>query len=126
MDLCWRARRAGYRLLYAPRSVAYHVHSGSSGEWSPQFTYLVRRNHVLWLAKHGRPAAAMRAAAGVGRRAARALRDRGADVDLRVARDVALQLPGVLLRRWRATLRAGRDALPGCNICGHGRPFAEL
>src|SRR5438874_5256642 len=106
MELCWRARRAGYRPLYAPGSVARHVHAGSSVEWSSQFTYLVRRNHVMWLAKHGRPRAAIRAAAAAARRAAQPLRDRvrgrtagSSAVDVRVARDLAIRLPGLVLGR---------------------------
>ncbi len=133
MDLCWRARRAGYRLVYAPASIAYHVHAGSSGEWSAQFTYLVRRNHVLWLAKHGRPHAALRAMAGVAQRANRGLLDRlrargrapSSTVDVRVARDLAVRLPGLVLGRWRDRLRSRRVVLPGCNICGHGGPFGD-
>jgi GT2 family glycosyltransferase len=33
-DLAWRGRLAGWRCAAAPRAVAYHVHSATSGEWS--------------------------------------------------------------------------------------------
>lgn len=51
-DLCWRLRRAGYRLVYEPRSVVRHVHAGTSVEWSPFFRYHVARNHRLMKAKN--------------------------------------------------------------------------
>jgi GT2 family glycosyltransferase/SAM-dependent methyltransferase len=126
MDLCWRARRAGWRLVYAPASVAHHVHAGSSVEWSPQFTYLVRRNHVMWLVKHGRPRPAIRAVAAAARRASHALRDGSSAVDVRVARDLALRLPGLVVGRALAGARTATPVVPlGCNICGDWGPFGN-
>lgn len=52
IDLSWRARAMGWRLLYVPQSVVRHVHSGSSGEWSPFFRYHVERNRLLMLIKN--------------------------------------------------------------------------
>lgn len=46
-DLSWRIRKAGWKLLYEPRSVVRHIHAGSSGEWSPVFRYHVTRNYWL-------------------------------------------------------------------------------
>lgn len=47
LDLAWRAHFRGWRFRYTPRSVVYHVHCGSSGEWSPFFLYYVERNRVF-------------------------------------------------------------------------------
>jgi len=52
IDLSWRARAMGWRLLYVPQSVVRHVHSGSSGAWSPFFRYHVERNRLLMLIKN--------------------------------------------------------------------------
>jgi len=51
-DLCWRLRRAGFRLVYQPKSVVRHVHAGSSVEWSPFFRFHVVRNHRFIKAKN--------------------------------------------------------------------------
>jgi GT2 family glycosyltransferase len=51
-EMCWRLRKAGYRLRYQPASVVRHIHAATSGEWSPTFSYLVGRNRVLMLLKH--------------------------------------------------------------------------
>ncbi len=60
MDLSWRARRRGWKILYVPDAVVRHVHCGSSVEWSPLFLYHVERNRLLMLAKN----APLRLAAG--------------------------------------------------------------
>jgi GT2 family glycosyltransferase len=110
-DLCWRARRAGYRLVYAPASLVRHVHAGTSEEWSPFFTFHVIRNHLFWQVKHGRARTAAAAAARLYRDAARSVlrelqsrlsrQDRGPiEPNLRVARDLTWQLPGLLASRW--------------------------
>jgi len=52
MDLSWRARRRGWKILYVPEAVVRHIHCGSSGEWSPLFLYHVERNRLLMLAKN--------------------------------------------------------------------------
>src|SRR5574339_1260894 len=46
-DLCYRTRLYGKKIVFAPRSVVYHVHSATSVEWSPLFTFLVLRNKLL-------------------------------------------------------------------------------
>lgn len=43
-DLAWRARLAGWTCAAAPRAVVYHVHSATSGEWSPFKVYQTHRN----------------------------------------------------------------------------------
>ncbi len=134
-DLSWRARRGGYRLVYTPRSVVHHVHAGSSGEWSAEFTYFVQRNHVMWLVEHGEPWVATRAVAGAYRRGARALASWAgfpapvSPIDWRVARGLTVRLPRLLFDRWRAGAPAAPSTeplvLPGCNLCGHAGPFGN-
>ncbi len=51
-DLSWRARLAGWKVVYTHRSVIYHVHAGTSVEWSPLFTYYVLRNRLFMLIKN--------------------------------------------------------------------------
>ncbi len=113
-DLSWRARRAGWRLVYTPHAVVRHIHAGSSGEWSPLFTYYVTRNHLYWMIKHGRGRVAL---ARLGRFVGRTLRDGGRAlaarvtgraapprpglrIDARVSRDLVRALPGLLRSRW--------------------------
>ena len=47
MDLCYRTRLYGKKIVFAAKSVVYHIHSATSGEWSPFFTFLVLRNKLL-------------------------------------------------------------------------------
>lgn len=47
-DYCLRARRAGYRLMYVPFSVIWHVNAGSSGgPGNPMHEYYLTRNRLL-------------------------------------------------------------------------------
>ena len=46
-DLCYRTRLYGKKIVFAAKSVVYHVHAATSGEWSPFFTFLVLRNKLL-------------------------------------------------------------------------------
>jgi GT2 family glycosyltransferase len=47
-DLAWRARRAGWRCLYAPTARVLHRHSATGVEGSPFKSYHLGRNKV-WL-----------------------------------------------------------------------------
>jgi hypothetical protein len=51
LDLSWRLRLRGWRIIYVPEAVVEHAHAASSGEWSPLFTYNVDRNRPLMLLK---------------------------------------------------------------------------
>jgi GT2 family glycosyltransferase len=51
-DLSWRLRSAGWSIRYEPAAVARHIHSASSVEWSPLFTFHVDRNRLLMLTKN--------------------------------------------------------------------------
>jgi GT2 family glycosyltransferase len=48
IDLCWRLKNAGYRIVYTPESVVYHLGGGSLPYESPRKLYLNFRNN-LWL-----------------------------------------------------------------------------
>lgn len=52
VDLSLRLQRRGWKIYYEPKSIVYHVHAGTSGEWSPFFTFHVEKNHLAVLLKH--------------------------------------------------------------------------
>lgn len=54
IDLCWRAKRAGYRVVTVPKSEVYHVGGGTLGYMSPRKTYLNFRNNLFTLLKNER------------------------------------------------------------------------
>ena len=60
MDLSWRARRRGWKIVYVPEATVRHAHAASSVEWSPLFLYHVERNRLLMLAKNAPAALALR------------------------------------------------------------------
>lgn len=43
-DIAWRGQRAGWRCVYTPAARVRHVHSGTSGKFSPFKAYLLGRN----------------------------------------------------------------------------------
>ena len=52
IDLCWRMRARGYRLVCTPQSVVYHVGGGTLHVESPRKTFLNFRNNLLMLYKN--------------------------------------------------------------------------
>ena len=50
-DLSWRLQAQGWTVRYEPTAVVRHIHSASTGEWSPLFTFHVDRNRLLMLTK---------------------------------------------------------------------------
>ncbi|HHY55689.1 MAG TPA: glycosyltransferase family 2 protein [Chloroflexi bacterium] len=52
IDICIRARRAGYRIRYTPRTALYHKVSATLGQGSPQNTYYMTRNALLFFGMH--------------------------------------------------------------------------
>ena len=52
IDLCWRFKKAGYRVSFIPSSVIYHVGGGSLPYDSPYKTYLNFRNSLFLLYKN--------------------------------------------------------------------------
>ncbi len=55
-DLCLRLKRAGYRVLYQPRSVAIHHESGAIGQASLNHYKYFHRNRLRYVAKNYTPA----------------------------------------------------------------------
>ena len=52
IDLCWRIRNAGWRLVCLPQSVVYHLGGGAVSYESPRKTYLNHRNNLLMIYKN--------------------------------------------------------------------------
>lgn len=52
IDMCWRLRSRGYRLVCTPASVVYHVGGGTLSVESPRKTFLNFRNNLLMLFKN--------------------------------------------------------------------------
>lgn len=50
IDLCWRTHNAGHRIVYAPKSIVYHLGGGSLAMGSPRKVYFNFRNslYMLW------------------------------------------------------------------------------
>jgi len=52
IDLCWRFKRAGYKVVFNPKSTVYHLGGGTLGYHSPYKTYLNFRNSYYTLLKN--------------------------------------------------------------------------
>ena len=52
IDLCWRLRSRGRRIVCIPDSVAYHVGGGTLDQGNPRKTFLNFRNNLLMLYKN--------------------------------------------------------------------------
>ena len=52
IDLCWRLKRAGYKIMVQPKSVVYHVGGGTLNYQSPRKTYLNFRNSLSTIFKN--------------------------------------------------------------------------
>ncbi|MEM8907983.1 MAG: glycosyltransferase family 2 protein [Bacteroidota bacterium] len=52
IDLCWRLKRAGYKVMIQPQSVVYHVGGGTLQYTSPRKTFLNFRNSYYTLLKN--------------------------------------------------------------------------
>ncbi|MDD4971726.1 MAG: glycosyltransferase family 2 protein [Paludibacter sp.] len=52
IDLCWRLKSRGYRIVCIPESSVFHVGGGALGYESPHKTYLNFRNNLLMLYKN--------------------------------------------------------------------------
>lgn len=53
-DLSWRGQKKNMKFYFAPKAIAYHVHTGSSKEGSPLFNHFVGRNRLLILTKNAK------------------------------------------------------------------------
>ncbi|MVN91174.1 glycosyltransferase family 2 protein [Mucilaginibacter aquatilis] len=54
IDLCWRLKNMGYKIMYCAQSVVYHVGGGTLNVENPFKTYLNFRNN-LWLIQKNMP-----------------------------------------------------------------------
>lgn len=52
IDLCWRMKNAGFRIMYCPDSVVYHVGGGSLPQGNPRKTFLNFRNNLAIMVKN--------------------------------------------------------------------------
>lgn len=52
IDFCWRAKQSGYKIMYCPESVVYHVGGGTLPKKSWKKTYLNMRNNSIMLCKN--------------------------------------------------------------------------
>lgn len=52
IDLCWRLKNLGYRVISVPQSVVYHVGGGSLPQGNPRKAYLNFRNNLFMMFKN--------------------------------------------------------------------------
>jgi len=52
IDLCWRLKNSGYKIMVEPKSVVYHVGGGTLDTGSPFKTHLNFRNNLFMLFKN--------------------------------------------------------------------------
>lgn len=52
IDLCWRMKNAGYKIMYASASTVYHVGGGTLHKSNPRKTFLNYRNGLAMLYKN--------------------------------------------------------------------------
>lgn len=52
IDLCWRIKRAGYKVMARPRSIVYHVGGGTLSYNTPRKAFLNFRNSLFTLVKN--------------------------------------------------------------------------
>ena len=52
IDLCWRMKNLGYRIVYQPKSMVFHVGGGSLPQGNPTKTFLNFRNNMMMLYKN--------------------------------------------------------------------------
>jgi GT2 family glycosyltransferase len=55
IDLCWRIKNMGYRIMYCPGSTVFHVGGGTLAKTNPRKTYLNFRNNLLLMCKNHDP-----------------------------------------------------------------------
>lgn len=55
IDLCWRIRNLGFKIMYCPGSTVYHVGAGTLDKMNPQKTFYNFRNNLLLMCKNHAP-----------------------------------------------------------------------
>lgn len=54
VDWCIRAKRAGYRIIFAPKAIVFHKGAKSTGQgFNPFVAYYKTRNQILFMRKNG-------------------------------------------------------------------------
>ncbi len=54
IDLCWRFKNMGYKIVYCPDALVYHLGGGSLPQGNPRKTFLNFRNNLALLTKNYR------------------------------------------------------------------------
>jgi GT2 family glycosyltransferase len=52
IDFCWRLKNAGFKNMYCPHSIVYHLGGGSLAHGNPLKTYLNFRNNLIMMWKN--------------------------------------------------------------------------
>jgi GT2 family glycosyltransferase len=52
VDISFRGQLCGYKCLYVPDAVVFHVGSGTAGHLSPRVVYFLRRNFIFLIVKN--------------------------------------------------------------------------
>ena len=55
IDLCWRLKNKGYKIMYCPDSTVYHVGGGTLNKTSSHKTFLNFRNNLILICKNHPP-----------------------------------------------------------------------
>lgn len=55
IDFCWRAKNLGYKIMYCPDSIIYHIGGGTLPRKNSRKTYLNIRNNIIMLYKNLEP-----------------------------------------------------------------------
>jgi GT2 family glycosyltransferase len=50
-DFCYRAKEAGYKIMYIPKAIVYHKNAQTTGLGSPLQDYYITRNRMLFASK---------------------------------------------------------------------------
>ncbi len=114
MDLCYRTRLYGKKIVFAPKSIVYHIHSATSGEWSPLFTFLVLRNKLLIHLKNSPIGFLLRVFYLYSRQVISEALLKGVNrrIHLKVLTSFAGKLPKILLKRFYIRLIVKRQSDP--------------
>lgn len=52
MDFCVRAKRANFKIVYAPKAILWHKNAGATGSGSALQDYYITRNRLLFASKY--------------------------------------------------------------------------
>jgi N-acetylglucosaminyl-diphospho-decaprenol L-rhamnosyltransferase len=109
LDVSWRLRLAGLRVVLAPDAVVVHRHAGSSSSSGSLVRYQSMRNRLAVVVRNGSPRFVVRVVARTAARAARDLvsGERG-QLEASAWRRLAGELPGMVVVALRHRRRDGR------------------